>query len=237
MVYGRRTGTASQGCPESESESESIAPGCRQSRSKSSAPAPSSAGPTISPDSHPSPRISLPARPRGVARLATVGGRRQQERRISGRDGVASARRARCGRPARNLWGSPALYSRRQLLAKVAMTASRVASYPCVGERRGCPHGGRRRRPRARQSRRHSTRPRLADARLRIRVEPPIVPSGPLDQRRFAPSSNFASKLTNAINSSARSGSSWMKPWARGFLSPDTAPENIIVNRTDPKDR
>ena len=97
---------------------------------------------------------------RGVARLARVGGRRQQERRISDRDGVASARRARCGRPARNLWGSPALYSRRQLLAKVAMTASRVASYPCVGERRGCPHGGRRRCPRARQSRRHSTRPR-----------------------------------------------------------------------------
>jgi hypothetical protein len=75
---------------------------------------------------------------RGVARLARVGGRRQQERRISDRDGVASARRARCGRPARNLWGSPALYSRRQLLAKVAMTASRVASYPCVGERSSC---------------------------------------------------------------------------------------------------
>jgi len=83
----------------------------------------------------------------------------------------------------------------------------------------------------------HSPEDRLADARLRIRVGPPIVPSGPLDQRRFAPSSNFASKLTNAINSSARSGSSWMKPWARGFLSPDTAPENIIMNRTDPKDR
>ena len=31
----------------------------------------------------------------------------------------------------------------------------------------------------------HSPEDRLADARLRISVEPPIVPSGPLDQRRF----------------------------------------------------
>jgi hypothetical protein len=49
-----------------------------------------------------------------------------------------------------------------------------------------------------------------------------VIPSR--QARFFAPSNSLASRLTNAINSSARSGSSSMKPCARGFLKPATAP-------------
>lgn len=44
-----------------------------------------------------------------------------------------------------------------------------------------------------------------------------------------APSKSLASRLTNAMNSSARSASSWTSLWARGLRSPATAPEKSII--------
>lgn len=49
------------------------------------------------------------------------------------------------------------------------------------------------------------------------------------DHTFTAPSSNFASRLTKAMNSNVRSGSSLISLWARGLRSPATAPENIII--------
>lgn len=59
----------------------------------------------------------------------------------------------------------------------------------------------------------------------------PVATPARLKQPRygFASFKIFANKLTKAMNSSARSGLSWMNPCARGLRKPLTAPENICM--------